>query len=657
MRARLWRTQKTEVILTAVSFVLFIGALIFDRQGSPLAVFIFGATLLVCGAPVFVKAIKSLLKGHGMDETFLMTIASVGAFAIAQYPEAVAVMFFYQVGEMFQGQAVNSSKEAINALVDMRPKTVHFISDPKPVHEGVTVLTNNAITMNADAVQLGSYILVKPGEQVPLDGVVVHGESTMNTSFLTGESFPRAVTIDSKVDAGFINGNVPVVIRTTSQFENSAVARILALLEDSSGKKATQDVLIKRFARYYTPIVVAAAVVVGAIVPTLLALPFIGLGTFSFAAFSPWIYKALLFLVVSCPCALVISVPLTYFASIGAAARTGVLVKGETYIEQLANATTCVFDKTGTLTLGQFQVKNERFFETSHSAREIYSLLAAIETHSNHPLARSIEIYAQQKNAELGEENLPHLSHVKEVTGRGIEAHQDDCVIRIGNPRFVNSNDNDANKHHVTTMLETSKGQLIFMSINGTLVYAIELVDTIKSEAQCAIAELKAQGITTVMLTGDEQPAAHYVASQLEIDTVKAQLLPQDKVTEVEALTQSNSNGTTLFCGDGINDAPSLARADVGIAMGGLGADAAIEAADAVLTHDDIIALPRLIKLSKKTVSIVKQNIGFALSVKIGILILSLIGLANMWGAVFADVGVTILLIINALRVLRSNKS
>lgn len=655
--ARLWKTQKSEVTLIAASLLLFAVSFALDHIGSFLAPYSFGATLLVCGSPVFVEAFKSLTKGHGMDETFLMTIASIGAFTIAQYPEAVAVMLFYQIGEIFQGQAVGSSKDAINALIDMRPKKAHLIAGPQSDIEINVVLSNSTTTVDASTVQLGSFIRVKPGEQVPLDGVIAHGESTMNTAFLTGESLPRAVAIGSNVDAGFINGNAPVIVRTTSLFENSAVARILALLEDSSDKKATQDVLIKRFARLYTPLIVAAAVVVGIIIPTVLALPFVGIGSFTMASFSPWIYKALLFLVVSCPCALVISVPLTYFASIGAAAKVGVLVKGETYIEQLAQTTTCIFDKTGTLTLGQFVVKADRFFSSTYQPSEIYAIIAALESHSNHPLAKSVEAFAQQKCLDTRSQCEVKLSQIEEVPGRGIQAYKGQQNLRIGNSHFVTANEDPITARKISEVEDTSDGQLIFMSIDGVLVYVVELIDTIKPEAKCALCELKTQGISTVMLTGDEQTAANHVAAQLGIDIVKSQLLPQDKVSEVEMLAHGNENGTTIFCGDGINDAPSLARADVGIAMGGLGADAAIEAADAVFTHDNIEALPRLIKLSKKTVTIVKQNIGFALTVKIGILVLGLFGLANMWGAVFADVGVTILLIFNALRVLLTSKN
>lgn len=649
---RLWQTQKTEVLLTAISLALFAVALILDWMSTPVAPYAFALTLAVCGGPVFKDAFKSLLKGHGMDETFLMSIASVGAFAIGQFPEAVAVMLFYQVGEIFQSQAVGSSKDAINALMDMRPKTAHLISGPTDQNAGLTLLSSNSTTVNADAVKLGSYILVKPGEQVPLDGIVEHGQSTMNTAFLTGESLPRSVEVGSTVDAGFINGMAPVVIKTTSRFENSAVARILALLEDSSGKKATQDVLIKRFARLYTPLVVAGAVAVGIVVPTLLALPFVGVGSFTFAAYSPWIYKALLFLVVSCPCALVISVPLTYFASIGAAAKEGVLVKGETFIEQLANTTACVFDKTGTLTLGQFAVAGEQHYDAEQPAEITYGLLAAIESHSNHPLAQSISLYANERI----EGDLPYVQDVAEASGRGIEALYEGRAVRIGNAQYVNPHNNATDEQLTNAALAQNEGQIIFMSIDGHLVYSIELVDTIKNEAPAAIAELKSYGITTVMLTGDEENAARAVTERIGIDRFAARLLPENKVSEVEEITRENTRGTTVFCGDGINDAPSLARADVGIAMGGLGADAAIEAADAVFTHDNIAALPKLIQLSKKTVRIVKQNIWFALTVKIGILVLGLVGLANMWGAVFADVGVTILLIFNALRVLRTKQ-
>ena len=647
----LFRTQRNEVLRTLLCIALLLMVTIFKAVLGVLLPYAYGVILLISGAPVFVSAFKSLSRGHGMDETFLMTIAAIGAFIIGQYPEAIAVMLFYQIGELFQAQAIHSSRNAISSLVDLRPKTVHLIATPADFADYNPEFNTKTSDKHAAATAIGSVLLIKAGEQIPLDGTVIKGATTVNTALLTGESLQRPVGVGDEVQAGYINGSQAIHIKTTSTYENSAIARILSLLEDSHEKKATQDVLIKRFARVYTPAVVAAACIVGLFVPTLLSFAAAGSSGFSFAFYSPWIYKALVFLVVSCPCALVISVPLTYFASIGAFAKQGILVKGETYIEQLAGATVCLFDKTGTLTLGQFSVRSDEMLSDAFCRDEILTYLQETEEHSNHPLAQSIALFAQKEMKD----NTPlayTAQKIQEVPGRGVLSEINGHKIMVGNLSYL-ENLTESEKTHAQALLDTKSGQVVFMAIDDTLVYAVELTDTQKPRAKQTIKDLRALGITTVMLTGDEQKAARFVGDELGMNFVHAQLLPSDKVALVEKYTQENTQGKTVFCGDGINDAPSLARADIGIAMGGLGSDAAIEASDAVFTHDDIGALPALIKAARRTVSIVKQNISFALIIKLGILLLALLGIASMWSAVFADVGVTILLIFNALRAMR----
>lgn len=643
-----WRKEKAEIISAAVCLTLFALTLAFGKHLGKALPFLFGALLIASGWRVFRSAGRSLAKGHGLDETFLMSVAAIGAFIIGQYPEGIAVMLFYQIGELFQAQAVNTSKNAIAALVDMRPKMVHLIADDDDASEVIESgdFTHALIEKPAAQTCVGSLILVKPGEQIPLDGVIVKGSSTLNTALLTGESLPRQVDQGEQISAGCINISGPLYVQTTCTFENSAIAKILALLQESQANKSSHEVLIRRFARVYTPIVVAAAVVVGLLVPTILALPFVGVGSFTFAFFSTWVYRALVFLVVSCPCALVITVPLTYFASLGACAKQGMLVKGETYIEQLAQTTTCLFDKTGTLTLGQFEVTHAETLTDDFSEEELYAYLFALEQGSTHPLAQAIASYAQQR---LQQSFQAH--DVKETAGRGVQATVNGRAVLAGNAEFLGDL-GEAAQSTLQRVRENAQGSLTFMAVDGTLALALELSDTEKSGAHQAIRALKQAGIKTVMLTGDEPKAAQLIGAKLGIDTIKSKLLPQDKVDTVAQYVTSQP-GRTIFVGDGINDAPSLARADVGIAMGGLGSDAAIQASDVVFTHDDIAALPKLIAIAKRTVTIAWQNIGFALGIKLLILVLAVIGFASMWAAVFADVGVTILLIFNALRMLR----
>lgn len=645
----LWQEERAKLLNAGVALLLFILALLFGKALGENLRNVYGGILLLSGWRVFTGAFKGISRGNGLDERFLMSIAAIGAFLIGEYPEAIAVMLFYEIGELFQAQAVSTSKNAIAALIDLRPKMVHFLADDddaaEVIEEGSFALA--PAEKPATSVCKGSLILVRPGEQIPLDGVIVKGESTLNTAFITGESVPRAVAVGVHVDAGCINGARPLVLQTTSTFENSAIARILALLKDSAARKSHHEMLIRRFAKIYTPIVVVAAAFVGLVIPSLLALPFINVGTYTLGFYQGWIYRALVFLVVSCPCALVITVPLTYFASLGAFAKQGVLIKGETFVEQIAEAKTILFDKTGTLTRGKFEVIDAHVVDSSLEQTTSFALLEALESHSNHPLAQSIVAYASQHTTD----ERATVENIDEVAGHGMSGTVRGSQIKAGNASFMTGL-NESSLKEVARLEKEAQGTIIFFARDDELLLALELSDTLKPNVRSALAELKREGITTVMLTGDEETPASLIARQSGISAYRCCLLPEDKV-EVVANYTSSAHGRTLFCGDGINDAPSLARADVGIAMGGLGSDAAIQAADVVLTHDDISTLPLLIAIARKTIVIAKQNIMFALGIKALILLLALLGFASMWAAVFADVGVTILLIFNALRMLR----
>lgn len=567
----------------------------------------------LAGWDVLWGAVRGIAHGQVFDEKFLMAVATLGAIASQDYNEACAVMIFYQIGELFQGIAVGKSRRDIAALMDIRPDTANVLRD------GVEQ------EVSPEEVAVGETIVVKPGEKIPLDGEVIEGSTAVNTAALTGESLPQDKNVGDKVISGSINMTGVIKVRTTSEFGESTVARVLELVENSASKKAKVENFITRFARYYTPCVVIAALIL-AIIPPL----FVG-------NWWDWVNRALTFLVVSCPCALVVSVPLSFFGGIGGASRKGILIKGSNYLETLSKVNTAVFDKTGTLTKGSFAVTAIHPAKVSND--ELLDIAAVAECNSNHPIAQSIVA------AHKGHINPERVSSVKEIAGRGVEAVIDGRTIYVGNSKLMDDVHADWHEcHHV--------GTVIHIAENGKYLGHIVISDEPKPDSKKAIQQLKALGVKkVVMLTGDSRKVAENVANELGVDEVRAELLPADKVTEVEKLLESD--GPLAFVGDGINDAPVLSRADVGIAMGALGSDAAIEAADVVLMDDKPSKLPAAIRLSRRTMRIVRQNIAFALLVKGALLLLGAVGVANMWTAVFGDVGVTVLAILNAMRAMK----
>ena len=547
-----------------------------------------------------------------------MTVATIGAFSISEYPEAVAVMLFYEIGETIQGYAVNKSRSSISSLMDIRADYANIIIDGKEKK------------VSPETVKVEDIILVKPGEKIPLDGIVVEGESFVDTSALTGESVPRKIAVNDEILSGGINTNGVLKVKVTKKFGESTVSRILEMVENAANKKANTEKFITKFAKVYTPIVVALAILI-AVVPSIFIKD---------ALFSTWLYRALVFLVVSCPCALVVSVPLGFFAGIGGASKKGVLVKGSNYLELLKDLETVVFDKTGTLTEGVFTVTE---INTNDIQKEkLIEVAAMAESFSNHPIAISIiKEYGKEIDKEVIEE-------YEEIAGHGIKAVINNEEILIGNAKLMN-------QFNISYNEVDSIGTVVYCAINGEFKGSIVISDKIKENADEALMNLKAAGVKkTVMLTGDNKKTAEKVGEKVNIDEVHSELLPLGKVKEVEKLLKaSNKNGRLAFVGDGVNDAPVLARADIGIAMGGIGSDAAIEAADVVLMKDDINALVDAINVSKKTNKILWQNIIFALGVKVIVMVLGTFGIANMWTAVFADVGVTIIAIINSTRCFR----
>ncbi len=582
-----------------------------------LALFI--AAYLIIGGDVLLRAGRNILRGRVFDENLLMGIATIGAFAIRQYPEAVAVMLFYQVGELFQGYAVSKSRRSIAKLMDIRPDYANLLRDGQEQR------------ISPEQATVGDTILVKPGERVPLDGTILKGSSFADTSALTGEAVPRSLNPGDTVYSGYINQSGLLEVRVEKEFAESAVTRILKLVQNASARKAPTESFISRFARRYTPAVVTVAALI-AIIPPLVV---------PGAAFSDWLYRALIFLVISCPCALVISIPLGFFGGIGAASRMGVLVKGGNYLELLRSVDTVVFDKTGTLTEGVFEVSDVKAYGTLSSG-EVLALAAHAESHSSHPIARSIlNAYA----AKGGQLDKAGVSDYEEVSGYGLKAMANGRRILAGSRKLMESSG-------IAVPAEELPGTVVYVAADGTLAGAITIADRIRSDAKQAIAALKNLGIKkTVMLTGDRVDTARQVAETLDIDEYYAELLPEDKVTRVEALIAQG--GKVAFTGDGINDAPVLARADIGIAMGGLGSDAAIEAADVVIMGDELSRLAPAIRVAHKTRRIVWQNIALALGVKAAVLLLGALGFATMWEAVFADVGVALLAVLNALRAMR----
>ncbi|MDW7862490.1 heavy metal translocating P-type ATPase [Enterococcus faecium] len=566
---------------------------------------------LLIGYDVVKKAVMNIVKGKIFDENFLMSVATIGAMLIGEYPEAVAVMLFYQIGEYFQGLAVSHSRKSIRELMAVRPETAHV-----QTAEGL-------MTVNPEDVLIGQFVLVKPGERVPLDGTIIEGESLVDTSALTGESVPKSVYVGETVLSGFINKNKPFLVQVEKSYENSTISKLLELVENASSKKAPAENFITKFARYYTPVVVGLAVLL-AVLPPLVV---------SRAAFSEWIYRALTFLVISCPCALVISVPLSFFGGIGGASKIGVLVKGSNYLELLAQTETVVFDKTGTLTKGDFSIQT--IDPTGIDPKKFMQYVASAEQFSTHPIAQSVlEGYAGP---------LLPTANIQEFAGEGILAEVDGKQVLVGNHKLME-------RFEISFPSSQEIGTLLYLAIDQSYSGYLVIADTLKEDAVDALVQLKQAGVkNTVMLTGDSKKIADHIGKQVGVDKIYSELLPEDKVQRLEEILQSN-NKKTAFVGDGINDAPVLARADVGIAMGGLGSDAAIEAADVVIMNDQPSKIAEAIHLAKKTLKIVKQNIVFAIGIKILVLSLGAFGFASMGDAVFADVGVTVLAVLNAMR-------
>lgn len=585
---------------------------------------------LIIGYDILWKAFKGVKNRQPFDESLLMAIATLGAIILAvyedgDYTEAIGVMLFYQIGEWFQSYAVGKSRRNISELMDIRPD-----------YANVERENGQLEAVDPDEVEVGTIIVVKPGEKIPIDGEVVEGSSTLNTSALTGESLPREVESGDEVISGCININGLLKIRTTKEFGESTVSKILDLVENASSRKSKAEDFISKFARVYTPAVVAAAIAL-ALVPPFVRIGFIGVP----ADWDVWIYRALTFLVISCPCALVISIPLSFFAGIGGASKAGVLVKGSNYLETLSKVKTVVFDKTGTLTKGVFQVTAAHPQEMSE--KELLHLAAHVERYSTHPIAASL------RAAYPNESDSCRVEAVEEIAGEGIRAHVNGNVVCVGNSKMmeaVGAEWYDCHRH--------AAGTVIHVSINGRYAGHVIISDVVKETSKAAIAALKSVGVArTVMLTGDAKEVADAVAKELGIDQVRSELLPADKVQNVEELLLENKgNGNLAFVGDGINDAPVLTRADIGIAMGAMGSDAAIEAADVVLMDDDPMKISQAIRISRKCLSIVNQNTWFSIGIKLVVLLLGAVGIANMWFAIFADVGVMILAVLNAMRAL-----
>ena len=601
--------EKVERIAFIVGLIVFAAGLITDID-----VLLIIAYICV-GYDIIWQAAKNLIRGSVLDENFLMTIATVAAFAIAEYPEAVAVMVFYKIGEFMQGKAVSYSRKEIAKAMDIRPDFARIINNGK------------AVIIAPNQVKIGNILEVRPGEKLPLDGVIVKGETLLDTSMLTGESALVGAKAGDEVLSGSINKEGLIEVKVTKSFKNSTVSKILELIEHATSKKSKSENFITKFAKWYTPIVVLLAILT-AIVPSLIT-----------GNWHEWIYTSITFLVISCPCAIVVSVPLGFFAGLGAAAQDGVLVKGSNYLEAICTVDTIVLDKTGTITKGKFGVTE--VIEARGKREEILHLAASLEQSSNHPIAKSIvQSYTGKAYAEI--------THVKEVSGQGMVAHLDGKLVLVGNDKLMAS-------YGVAIEKVNKLGSHIYVAVDNAYLGCIVVADQIKEDSKEAIAKLKANGIKkVVMLTGDKKEIAEEVGRAVGIDEVHAELLPQDKVAELEKCL---SQGKVAFVGDGINDAPVLARADVGIAMGGVGSDAAIEASDIVLMTDELSAISSLLASARRTRKIVTQNIVFALGVKVIVLLLGLIGMANMWLAVFADVGVSLIAVINSIRALGGNLS
>ena len=611
--------MKKQLIRIIIAFLLVIVSFLIKFENELYNNILYIIAYIIVGYDIVLKAIRNIFKGKVLDENFLMTVATIGAFCIKEFPEAVAVMLFYQVGELFQSYAVDKSRKSVASLMDIRPDYANVYRD------------DEIEKVDPDEVNIGEIILVKPGEKIPLDGIVIEGESMLNTQALTGESVPRKVTLNDEVLSGCINNDGILKIKVTKEFGESTVSKILDLVENASSRKSKSENFISKFAKYYTPIVVIIAILL-AIIP-----PIIG------ASFNDWLYRSLSFLVVSCPCALVISIPLSFFGGIGAASKIGVLVKGSNYLEALASTEIVVCDKTGTLTEGVFEV--QKIEAIGFSKEDLLKYATYAESFSNHPISLSLkQTYGKEINEKL-------VTKTKEISGEGVEALVNGKIVLVGNEKLMK-------EYNIKYQKSKEVGTIIYVAINNEFAGTILIADKIKDNSYKAIKLFKNNNVKKiVMLTGDRENISKDVADKLELDEYHAELLPQDKVSWVEKLmTQKSSNGKLVFIGDGINDAPVLALSDIGVAMGALGSDAAIEAADVVIMTDEPSKIANSIQISKKTMRIVKQNIIFAISVKIIVLVLSALGIASMWSAVFADVGVSVLAILNALRILKIKK-
>ncbi len=607
-----------RIILSRIvlAILLFITAMLFTHS-TILKCTVLGMAYLIAGYDIIFKALKNIIKGQVFDENFLMGIATLGAIGIKEYPEAVMVMVLYQIGEYLQDKAVEKSQNSITELMDIRPDYANIEKD------------GDLIKISPYEVKIGDTIIVKTGEKIPLDGIIIDGSATLDTSALTGESRPREVKIGDEAISGCINTNGLLKIRVTKEYGQSTVSKILDLVENASSKKTKTENFITKFAKIYTPVVVLAALFLAILPPLIFG-----------SNFSVWINRALTFLVISCPCALVISVPLGFFAGIGGASKCGILVKGSSYLELLSKPETIVFDKTGTLTQGCFKVVKIVQQEDT-TKEELLELTAYAESYSNHPIALSIK-KAYDKSIDKNK-----ISEISEIAGNGVRAEINGCSILVGNENLLKN-------HNISYQKANETGTIVYTAKNSKFLGYIVISDRLKEDAQKAIIELKKLKLQTVMLTGDTEESGLAVAKELNIDKAYTQLLPIDKVDKIEdIIEQKTKNKSVIFVGDGINDAPVLTRADVGIAMGGLGSDAAIEAADVVIMDDKPTKVATAIKIAKQTLTIVKENIAFALGIKALFLILGAFGFVTMWGAVFADVGVTLIAVLNSLRALK----
>ena len=615
------KKQKKVLVRIIVAFVLLI-VLSFVPVDGWIQFALYMIPYLVIGYDILKKAVKGIMNRQVFDENFLMAVATVGAIALGDYKEGVAVMLFYQIGELFQSYAVGKSRRNISELMDIRPDYANVEQD------------GELVQVDPDEVEIGTVILVKPGEKIPIDGVVVEGTSSLNTSALTGESLPREAKEGDEVISGCINMTGLLKIRTTKEFGESTVSKILELVENSSSRKSRSENFISKFARIYTPAVCYGAVAL-ALIPPIVRMVFMGLP----ADFGTWIYRALTFLVISCPCALVISIPLSFFAGIGGASKEGVLVKGSNYLETLSQTKYVVFDKTGTMTQGVFEVSG--IYPATLSKEEVVEYAACAESYSSHPISKSLQ------KAYGKEIDKNRVTEVKEISGKGVTAQVDGRLVAAGNGKLMD-------QLGVPYTVCNEVGTLVYVAVDGKFAGCILISDLLKPHAKEAIAALKNAGVTkTVMLTGDTKRVADAVAAELGIHEVCSELLPADKVSKVEELLAKKSEKEKLaFVGDGINDAPVLSRADIGIAMGALGSDAAIEAADIVLMDDDPLKIAKAIKISRKCIRIVYENIYFAIGIKVICLLLGALGIANMWAAIFADVGVMVIAVLNAIRAL-----